>query len=179
MDMDDVVVFGPKQHSSDWNDLYDGMLTCITAHAEATGFCTHDYLCKVRSVVSGENPDECRRREEVESRERELPTFQIPPSPCSLSPHPSPQVRIAMGTCQTQASCFCDLFICCNQSLLLPRLPNSCRDKEMGLCFQRLDDLCWCPSRAGYPDHFPKPRVGLGRGRADNQLLFRWQGWSS
>lgn len=52
-----------------------------------------------------------------------------------------------MGMRQTQASCFCDMFICCNQSLLLPRLPNSCRDKEMDLCFQRLDDLHWRPSR--------------------------------
>lgn len=90
-------------------------------------------LEKIQMSVEGEK--------KVESRERAAHLSNPTSNPLPAS-HLPPQVRIATGTRQTQPSCFCDLFICCNQSLLLPRLPNSCRDKEMGLRFQRLDDLC-------------------------------------
>lgn len=104
-----------------------------------------DYLGKRRFVDSGENPDECRRAGGREQR-RSCPhsTSHLHPLPCLLTP--PPQGIIAKGKCQTRASCSCGLFIPCNQSLFLLRLPNSYADKGMGLRFQRLDDLRQRPS---------------------------------
>lgn len=75
-----------KQHSSDRIGLEDGLLTCTPAHAGVMGTV---YPGKGRSVVSGSNPAECRRREGGEGRSGSCPLCR-PPSPHAPGLPPTP-----------------------------------------------------------------------------------------
>lgn len=78
---------------------------------------------------------------------------------------------------QTRASQFCGLFIPCNRSLLLSRLPDSCRDKGTGRGFQRLNGLGQRPSQGQLiPIIFLSQGVGAGTGGAGSPVAARAAG---
>lgn len=133
---------------------------CTSAHAEVTGTCTPDGPGKGRSVVSGENSVGHRRRGGGEGQGGRGPPCKSLlhpslPSPTSLHPHFKTEEPRAW------ASQLCGLFIPCNQSLLPPRLPDSCSDKGTAVASRGWPVLASI-SGAAYPDHFPKPGGGSG-----------------